>query len=181
MKRFISIVALAVTFAMPAIASIQPSHPPDLQREIMASAPLVVHVPAPAVVRPPMLLAAVDFSPLAGLLTPGNIVAGLLVVLGLIAGALHLSDKRKQLIATGAYYAFHIVNDLDSQGVLSVSKVEAGLQQLDAWMLANGWRPLKPGEQTAAKLAFSAMSGASKVVVPIAGTLPASPPAPAAK
>lgn len=170
MKSFISLVALAATFALPAIASAQPAHPPELVHELVLHA---APVPGP-------VIAAVDLSSLQGLLTPGNIIGGLLVVLSLVAGALHVSDKRKRLIATGAYYAFHIVEDLDSQGVLKISKVEAGLQQLDAWMLANGWRPLKGGEQAAAKLAFSALNGATKVALPITGTPPAVPSKPAA-
>ena len=186
MKRFLPLVALSALLLVPVSAGAMPSHSPqpELEQIALATAPptaITANVLPRALPGP--VIAAVDLSPLKGLITPDNIIEGLLAVLAVVAGLIHLSDKRKRLVATGAYYAFHIVNDLDSQGVLKASKVETGLQKVDAWMVANGWRPLNPGEQEIAKMQFSAMNGSTKVAVPIAGTPPAlvSPPVPAAK
>ncbi|WP_244237247.1 hypothetical protein [Corallococcus llansteffanensis] len=42
-------------------------------------------------------------------------------------------------------------------------KAARGLQVIDAWLVAQGWRPLKPGEQELVKLEFKSLHGEEKV------------------
>ena len=113
-------------------------------------------------------------SPLSGLLaqwlTPGGIAAavgGLLAVVGLLVGNRDLLKRRLALVA---YHAFHIVEDVDSDpGALGkLSKVEAGLKAADDYCKAQGWRPLKPGEQEAVKLAFASLNGQAEAAAVVA-------------
>lgn len=125
--------------------------------------------------------AAPAASPFAGLLeqflTPSGIASIVGTLAALVFGVWKLSDLRKKQVATGAYYAFHMVEDIAATTENTVDdKVAAGLKALDAYMLAQGWRPLKPGEQEVAKLTFSAMHGAQKVAGELAK--PPSPPTP---
>ncbi|MBN9685171.1 MULTISPECIES: hypothetical protein [unclassified Corallococcus] len=101
------------------------------------------------------------------LLTPTNIT----LALGLVAGAVGLfavgtwlTEQRKRRIALGAYHAFHVVEDIAAEDPEEnlVDKAAKGLEVIDTWMKANGWRPLKPGEQALAKLQFSALYGEQK-------------------
>jgi hypothetical protein len=70
---------------------------------------------------------------------------------------------RRRRIALAAYHAFHVVEDLAAETTTTADdKVAAGLQALDAYLLANGWRPAKAGEQEVAKLEFQALNGEAK-------------------
>lgn len=97
---------------------------------------------------------------LSALLSPGGVAAAL-AVLGAILGAiLGPSEVRRRRVALGAYYAFHIVEDIDKESTNpTLDKVATGLKALDQYFVANGWRPLKPGEQEVAKLQFTALNG----------------------
>lgn len=85
---------------------------------------------------------------------------------------------RRRNIALGTYYVFHIVEDIadaitDGSTTDKVfDKAAEGLKQFDNYMKANGWRPLKPGEQEVALLKFKALHGedivAEKLAVAVA-------------
>ena len=51
------------------------------------------------------------------------------------------------------YHAYQVVEDVKAEAVTerrklpAAEKVAEGLRAADAWMVANSWRPLKPGEQ----------------------------------
>ncbi len=126
--------------------------------------------------------AAAPPSVLVGLLTPAN----LLIVLGIVAsifGGFKFFDVRwKRRIALAAFHAFHVVEDVGNEieGTDGFDKSARFLAEVDRWFRANGWRPLKPGEQELAKIEASSMHGqqvaAVKVVeAAIAAALPASP------
>jgi len=126
-----------------------------------------------AVLAAPPALAAEGTSPpdsiLSSLLTPSVIGTGLSIIVGAVGlffgGQAWLTARRKRIIATAAFHAFHIVEDwaaLD-ESENAVDKVAKGFQVLDEWMRANGWRPLKHGEQELAKLEFKSLHGEQKV------------------
>ena len=100
-------------------------------------------------------------------------------VLGLIFGA---SEVRRRRVALGVYHAFHVVEDAsaETEGTDALDKAAAGLKALNEWMVAQGWRPLKPGEEVVAKLGFTALNGATKVSEKVAAAAveAARPPAP---
>ena len=86
-----------------------------------------------------------------------------------VAGMFGLSVVRKRQLALLAYHAFHIVNDIDNElGTDKLDKVVAGLKTANEWALAQGWRPLKPGEEQLVKLHFQALHGAEKQAVKVA-------------
>jgi len=95
-------------------------------------------------------------------LTAALFASALVAALPFIGG--YLSDRRKKQVATAAFHAFHIVEDIraecdkNSKAFEYASKVEAGLAQVDKYMVANGWRPLRPGEEALAKLQFSSLN-----------------------
>ena len=101
------------------------------------------------------------------LLTPGNIGIALGVVasgVALFAGGTWLSATRKRRVALAAYHAFPVVEDIAAEDPEEniVDKAARGLQVVDEWMRANGWRPLKPGEQELVRLEFKSLHGAQK-------------------
>lgn len=106
-------------------------------------------------------------SPLAGLLeqflTPTGIASVVVTVLGIVFTFWKLADRRKEQVATAAFHAFHLVNDLALTTENTVDdKVAAGLRAANEYMLANRWRTLRPEETDVAKLKFSSMNGAEK-------------------
>ncbi|NPC76056.1 hypothetical protein HPP05_40645 [Corallococcus exiguus] len=131
-----------------------------------------------ALVSAPVALATLDAAPvlaqaptssvlLDALLTPTNITLALGLVagaVGLFAGGTWLTERRKRRIALGAYHAFHVVEDIAAEDPenTTLNKAAKGLEVIDSWMKANGWRPLKPGEQALVKLQFSALHGEQK-------------------
>lgn len=119
---------------------------------------------------------------LQGFLTPEGIASIVGTLAAIIFGFFKLDDLRKKQVAQGTYHAFHFVEDLAATTDNTIDdKVAAGLKALDAFMLANGWRPLKPGETEVAKLQFAAMNGQTKVAEKIAtAAAAASSPTPAA-
>jgi hypothetical protein len=85
------------------------------------------------------------------------------VILGVITSALAvfkiLNVVRKKNIATAIYHTYHIVEDIAAadKSENGIDKTAAALKTIDQWMAAQGWRPLKPGEQALAKMAWSSM------------------------
>jgi hypothetical protein len=91
--------------------------------------------------------------------------ATIVLVLGGLLGKLGWDEVRRRRVALGVYHAFHIVEDLAAETENKIDdKVAEALKQVDAYLLASGWRPLKPGEQEVAKLGFTSLNGASKLV-----------------
>ncbi|GHG79755.1 hypothetical protein [Comamonas sp. JC664] len=97
--------------------------------------------------------------------------SGIATVLGLLGtgvafflGGDWLNERRKRRIALGAYHAFNIVEDIAAENPADNGwdKAARGLQVVDEWFRANGWRPLKPHEQEVVKLSFSALHGDQK-------------------
>lgn len=107
-------------------------------------------------------------SKLFDLVTPGSVGAVLAVVLSAIGGFQFFTEKRKKAVALATYYGFHVVEDVvdnldDGAAKDGFAKVDTALKAVDEWMVANGWRPLKPGEVSAAKIQLSAIAGENVV------------------
>lgn len=89
-------------------------------------------------------------------------------LLGLLAKFITAALRRKR-IALVVYHAFHIVEDLDAEisgdtpADRAAAKAKLFLGKINDYMLANGWRALKPGEEQVALLQASAIHGAQKV------------------
>lgn len=126
------------------------------------------------------------FSQLGDLLFSGGGIATMVTVLFTIIAMLVTSEVRRRQVALAVYHAFHIVEDIaaETPGTDALDKVAAGLKSADDYLKANGWRPLKPGEQAVAKLGFTSLNGASKLAekvqaAAIEATAPtANPPSP---
>lgn len=91
-------------------------------------------------------------------------------IVAVVLGAVGINNEvRRRRLALGAYYAFHIVEDLaaETEGEDALDKVAAGLKALDSYFLANGFRPPKPGEQEVAKLQFTALNGAQQAAIKV--------------
>lgn len=97
---------------------------------------------------------------LLSLLTPTNIAWALGAAATLAGGLTWFSKDRKRRVALAVYHAFHIVEDIaaETEGEDAFDKAAVGLQKADEFLVANGWRPLKPGEQTVAGLTFKSMN-----------------------
>lgn len=99
----------------------------------------------------------------AGFGTIASMVGG---VLALIFGA---NEVRRRRVALAVYHAFHVVEDLSKEtDTTADDKVAAGLRALDSYLVANGWRPLKPGEEQLAKLGFQSLNGAQVLAEKVA-------------
>lgn len=99
-------------------------------------------------------------SALSWLASPTGIIA-LLGVAGFLLGS---AEVRRRRVALAIYHAFHVVEDVNAEFEpgdtgSKLDKVRLGLKAADDWMVANGWRPLKPGEQDVAKLGFRRLNG----------------------
>lgn len=107
------------------------------------------------------------------------------IVLGALGGLLGTNEIRRRRVALGVFHAFHIVEDIGAEipGDDAFDKVARGLKAADDYLVANGWRPLKPGEQQVAKLGFQSLNGASKLAekvqtAALEAALPAEPTQP---
>lgn len=100
----------------------------------------------------------------AGMGIVGGIVTAVLGLFGFNTASA-VNERRRLRVAQGASIAFHVVEDIGAMidGEDGFDKVARGLKEVDAWFVANGWRPLKPGEQERVKAQFQAMNGASKL------------------
>ncbi len=120
---------------------------------------------------------------LLGFLTPSGIASALAVVLGLVGSFSFFDAKRKRILALATYYAFHIVEDVvadlaDGPVKNGFNKTQEALKQIDAYMLANGYRQLKVGEVAVATQMLSAQHGieVAKAKVAVAAALAAPSP-----
>ncbi|NOK32355.1 hypothetical protein HMI49_03955 [Corallococcus exercitus] len=165
-KRLTLAACLAVVLAAPAALA-------------QASTPTGAELP---LISAPVALAALDAAPavlaqastsavlLDALLTPTNVgiaLGAVVGILGFFGGGVWLTARRKRIVATVAFHAFHVVEDIaamDEEENL-IDKAAKGLEVADSWLKANGWRPLKPWEQEAVKLEFASIHGAQKADV----------------
>ncbi|WP_242592443.1 hypothetical protein [Corallococcus exiguus] len=171
MKKRLTIVttaALAALLTAP-LALAQASTPTGAELTLV-SAPVALATLDAA----PVLLAQASTSSvlLDALLTPSNITLALGLVagaVGLFAGGTWLTTRRKRIVATVAFHAFHVVEDFAAMDgeENALNKVAKGLEVADSWLKANGWRPLKPWEQEAVKLEFASIHGAQKADVKV--------------
>ncbi|MBE4749412.1 hypothetical protein G4177_14695 [Corallococcus sp. ZKHCc1 1396] len=123
----------------------------------------------------PVLLAQASTSSvlLDALLTPTNITLALGLVAGAVGlffgGSTWLTTRRKRIVATVAFHAFHVVEDIAAldESENGFDKAAKGLEVADSWMKANGWRPLKPRELAAVKLEFKSLHGAQSAEVKV--------------
>lgn len=94
-------------------------------------------------------------------LSPAGVATALGVVLSAVGAIAWFTSRRKRLVALAAYHAFHIVEDVgnEMEGEDGFDKTARYLKELDAFMVANGWRPLKPGEVESAKMQARALHG----------------------
>jgi len=106
-----------------------------------------------------MLLALIT---LPDFLSPTNVASLFAMVAGAVGAFAWFTGRRKKLIALASYYAFHIVEDVGAEidGDDGFDKSARFLKELDAYMVVNGWRPLKPGDEVdLAKMNASALHG----------------------
>lgn len=114
----------------------------------------------------------------ANFLSPAGL-GGLLATVAAIIGSISwFNQKRKKLIALAAFYAFHIIEDigLEKEGNDAFDKAAAALKKLDEYMVANGWRALKPGEVEVAKMQLQALHGAEVAKAKVAEAAAAASP-----
>ncbi len=120
---------------------------------------------------------------LKGFLTPGGVAGALGTVLAIIAGFQWFTGKRKKILATAVYHAFHIVEDVGAmlEGEDNFDKTARFFAAIDAQMIAQGYRELTPGEKALAQLQAQAIHGgevakAKVVESAISAVLPSNPP-----
>lgn len=156
LSRFAALTVLAVSFT--ATAAPPPLPPPIAFEQSVTASPAPSHfLVIPAVEKLPQLRASLDVG---SMLSPEVIATAIGILLSGLFAIIKVNDvKRRRLVATAAFHAYHIVKDLDEQGALNQPKVEAGLKAADDWMKANGWRPLADGEKLQTQLTFSSMTG----------------------
>jgi hypothetical protein len=107
-----------------------------------------------------MMQTVVDFAT-----SSGGIGLALLLLLAAFLGP---AEVRRRRVALATYHAFHMVEDLVAECRASgrefpyLNKARAGLAFANEWMRANGWRPLKGGEEDRAQLGFKSLHGERK-------------------
>lgn len=114
---------------------------------------------------------------------PEQVVETVGLVLGLILGKLAWTAVRKRRVALAVYYGFHIAKDIEAEvagtpSEKTVDVVVLALKHANDWMVANGWRPLKEGEQAAAALLTRALSGKVATVAGLAAPAAQAPASP---
>ncbi len=132
-------------------------------KELPLEDPIEITAPLP----PPLAVTLAPPPPsvgsfLLGFLTPSNVGMGLVALVSLLGGLGAMTEVRKRRIALAAYHAFMIVEDIgrEREGKDPFDKAAEYLRQLNAVLVAKGWRALKPGEVAAAALEGQAMHGA---------------------
>lgn len=152
MKRFLLLSAVSVFLAAPIAGATS-----------FEKAPMVFLGDVPAEVAPAPPGESVVAGFFKQFVTPQGIASVVVTILGLVGGALGLSALRKRQIAIATNGAFHLVEDFAATTETDIDdKIALGLQKANEWMVAQGWRPLKPGEVDSVKLGFTAINGAMK-------------------
>lgn len=117
------------------------------------------------------------------LLSPSGIATSVTLILSGVGLFVGTNEVRRRRVALAIHHGFLIAEDIAAEipGPDAFDKVAAALKAADEFALANGWRALKPGEQTVAKLEFSALHGEQKISEKLAiKALEAVPPKPQA-
>jgi hypothetical protein len=86
------------------------------------------------------------------------------IISSLAGGFKLLNVIRKRNVATAIYHAYNIVNDLAAANKSgeAFNKSATALRSVDSWMIANGWRTLKPNEQELALLSWKSRHGSKQ-------------------
>ncbi len=94
-------------------------------------------------------------------LSPAGLAGLIASILGIAAKFAWATEKRKRIIALAVKDTFAIVEDIGNEidGDDGFDKVARGLRELDAYLLANGWRPANALEQEQAKKGFQVIHG----------------------
>ena len=164
--KTLMLLSLSLFLSLPAIAA---PPPPDIVDELVLAgatpAPSFALAQVPEQPAPVVAPASTIGSKLLELVTtPSGLGTIVMLVFGALGGVLGTNEVRRRRVALGVYHAFHIVEDVSKETETTVDdKIAAGLKAADEYLVANGWRPLKPGEVAVAKLGFSALNGASKL------------------
>jgi hypothetical protein len=112
-----------------------------------------------------LLLADAAASPLSGFLenflTPGGVASALGVVLSLVGGIAWFNQRRKRILASVFHRAFQAVEDIAESDEVEdgFDKTARYLKEVDARLLALGWRPATPEEQVLAKQVATELHG----------------------
>lgn len=88
--------------------------------------------------------------------------AGLASLLAAIAGLSKLAtERRKRIFAEAIHHGFHFAENEGraNAGPDGFDKAASALKAIDAWMLANNWRPMNPDEAALAALELKAKHG----------------------
>jgi len=101
---------------------------------------------------------------LSGLLTEqviGAAVGGLLTLLAGVLVKFAHNEVRRRNVAIAIRHAYAAVEEIARLDPAdnAIDKIAAGLKSADAWMSAQGWRPLTEQEKQVARLGFTAISG----------------------
>lgn len=153
MRRFL-VLGLFVMLALPAFATATEAPPFVFPGDVPAQV-----APAPSI-----------GAKLVELITSPTGLGLIITTLGGIIGAVvGVNEVRRRRIALATYHAFHVVEDLSKETENTVDdKIATGLKSLNDYLVANGWRALKPGEEPLAKLGFQSLNGASKLAEKVA-------------
>ncbi len=94
-------------------------------------------------------------------LSPAGLAGLAITVLGIIGRFAWLTEKRKRILAKGVHHVFAIVEDIGNEmaGDDVFDKGARGLQELDKWLVLQGWRPASSAEQALAKMDLQAIHG----------------------
>ncbi len=97
-------------------------------------------------------------------LTPSGLAGLVITIIGIAGKFAWATEKRKRIIALGVKDSFAIVEDIHNEldegpAKDGFDKAARGLQELDKWLVAQGWRPASPQEQQVAALALQAIHG----------------------
>jgi hypothetical protein len=101
---------------------------------------------------------------LGSLLSLKTIYAAVLAALPLVAKHV-VSNIRRRNIADAVFHIFHgsetLAEDITDGGKLDqvLDKIVPVLDEVDKWMLANGWRPLKSYEKERAGMLLKSLAG----------------------
>lgn len=175
MRTFLMLLCLA--FVGVAEAKVANPLPSDHRVDVAYAAPDAMPALALSQVAPE----APSLEPAPAWAVPAWLLSGITLVLGALGGFAFFSGKRKRIVALAILRGYQIVEDIGNEleGEDGFDKAARAMKEIDNWMLANGWRPLKPGEKAAAELELKALHGAgiaaAKVIAKAAELSPPKP------